>query len=541
MLQQQDTSKPKEWVPVGYWSKTLNSAEQNYSATERECYSVVWAITTLRPYIEWQTFVVRTDHDALRWLLTLSDPSSRLMRWRLRLSEFDFEIQYRPGRVHQVPDALSRLITPESDPKPVDDEIPTFGDHNVLVTTRANNRRSAANGAAASTEETSTGEPDPVNVPTYSQHDDEVMDEVLDDVLDVFDIGIADQAYEPVDITPADVTTKITIEETLEAQKTDSFCQNVLARQSKRIDSAFFEGPDFLLRRRHPCEPDIEQVVLPDTLRPRVLQLAHHVKLAGHPGQTRMYYNVRRTYYWPHMAADIFATVRNCTTCAKKRLKLRKRTNPLKLFPARKPLASLCIDILGSLTKSKRGYVFLLVITDRFTKLTRVVPLRKITAYNVAVAFVEHWVFSFGPLECVISDNGKQFAAKFFQAVCELLGISNVFTSTYHLQKNGQVERYNRTILAMLRNCVNEHQNDWDDFASVLTYAYNNHVHRSTGTTPFDLVLSRPQPAFSLYHNERGVRKPSEEQREHYIVGSNAPKVVQSPFANATTVQTGFR
>ena len=69
----------------------------------------------------------------------------------------------------------------------------------------------------------------------------------------------------------------------------------------------------------------------------------------------------------------------------------------------------------------------------------------------------------------------------------------------------------------MLRNYVNEHQNDWDEFASVLTYAYNNHVHRSTGTTPFYLVLSRPPMAFSLYHNERGVQKPSEEQRDHYI------------------------
>ena len=117
LLQQQDLSHPKEWMPVGYWSKTLSSADQNYIATERECYSVVWAITTLRPYIEGQKFVVRPDHDALRLLLTLSDPSGRLMRWRLRLSEFDFEIQYRPRSVHQVPDALSRLITPGSDPK----------------------------------------------------------------------------------------------------------------------------------------------------------------------------------------------------------------------------------------------------------------------------------------------------------------------------------------------------------------------------------------------------------------------------------------
>ena len=140
------------------------------------------------------------------------------------------------------------------------------------------------------------------------------MDDVLDEALDVFDIGIAEGTYELMDVTPADVLTKITIDEILEAQKTDSFCRTVLSRQSKRYDSAFFKGPDVLLRRRHPRKPDIEQVALPDSLRPRVLQLAHHAKLAGHPGQTRMYYNIRRTYYWPHMATDIFATVRNCTT-----------------------------------------------------------------------------------------------------------------------------------------------------------------------------------------------------------------------------------
>ena len=63
---------------------------------------------------------------------------------------------------------------------------------------------------------------------------------------------------------------KITIEMILEVQKTDSFCQTVLASQSKRYDSAFFGGPNGLLRRLHPRKFDIEQVVLPDSLRPRV-------------------------------------------------------------------------------------------------------------------------------------------------------------------------------------------------------------------------------------------------------------------------------
>ena len=111
LLQKQNETK-NEWTPIGYWSKTLTDTERNYSTTELECYSVVWAVTTLRPYIEGETFTVRKDHDALRWLMTLTDSSQRLMRWRLRLSEFDFTIQYRPAIVNQVPDALSRIISP---------------------------------------------------------------------------------------------------------------------------------------------------------------------------------------------------------------------------------------------------------------------------------------------------------------------------------------------------------------------------------------------------------------------------------------------
>ena len=99
LLQQQNEKEPHEWTPIGYWSKTLTDCERNYSTTERECFSVVWAVTTLRLYIEGLKFTIRTDHDALRWLTTLTDSSGRLMRWRLRLSESDFTITYRPGRV----------------------------------------------------------------------------------------------------------------------------------------------------------------------------------------------------------------------------------------------------------------------------------------------------------------------------------------------------------------------------------------------------------------------------------------------------------
>ena len=127
----QEHEEPNVWSPVGHWSYSLSDSERKYSATEHECFTVVWAVRTLRPYVEGTKFTVQTDHDALRWLMFLTESSGRLTRWRLRLAEYDFTIQYRPGRVHQVPDALSLIVSPRvaDDPRPTvegDDDIPTF-------------------------------------------------------------------------------------------------------------------------------------------------------------------------------------------------------------------------------------------------------------------------------------------------------------------------------------------------------------------------------------------------------------------------------
>ena len=125
-----------------------------------------------------------------------------------------------------------------------------------------------------------------------------------------------------------------------------------------------------MLCRRHPRDQTIVQAVLPSSLRHRLLRLAHHSPLAGHPGQTRLHRRLRRSYYWPHMAAHVGAAVRECAPCAKNRLRLLRKASQMKLFPATAPLESVAIDILGSLPKSSRGYLFMLVISDRFTKLT---------------------------------------------------------------------------------------------------------------------------------------------------------------------------
>jgi len=208
-----------------------------------------------------------------------------------------------------------------------------------------------------------------------------------------------------------------------------------------------------------------------------------------------MYNTLTRGYYWPTMIVDVHATVRACETCAKDRMQFIQHTNPLKLFPAKRPLDDVAIDIMGPLPKTTHGKLYILVMMDRYSKLCRLAAMTNVRAETIARAFVEEWAFTYGPPKTLLSDNGKQFISKLFQDSCRVLGIKNRYTTTYHPQANGQVERFNRTLASMLRNFVAEDQQRWDEYLPALCYAYNRCVHRTTNTTPFDLILSRPPPA----------------------------------------------
>ena len=135
------------------------------------------------------------------------------------------------------------------------------------------------------------------------------------------------------------------------------------------------------------------QVVVPQSLKDGVLGLSHYAKLAGHPGGRKLYKTLRRHFYWPTMALAWYTVAKNCAACARARVKLRKNTKEMKLFTPKAPLEFVAIDILGELITTKRGHRYILVISDRYSKLIRTVPLKKITAAHIAQAFVPHWVF----------------------------------------------------------------------------------------------------------------------------------------------------
>ncbi|UYV71916.1 hypothetical protein LAZ67_9001140 [Cordylochernes scorpioides] len=94
--------------PVQYFSRALRAHERNYTVSELECLAIVESVDKFRIYLTGIKFTIYTDHQALQWLKTIKNPSSRLFRWSLRLSTYNYEIHYLKGSQQYEADLLSR-------------------------------------------------------------------------------------------------------------------------------------------------------------------------------------------------------------------------------------------------------------------------------------------------------------------------------------------------------------------------------------------------------------------------------------------------
>ena len=95
--------------PVAYASRVLNAAESRYATVERELLAIVFFLKYFRPYLYERHFTIYTDHKPLTGIMKLSDQTSRLARWNLKMQDYDFDIKYRPGSKHGNADGMSRI------------------------------------------------------------------------------------------------------------------------------------------------------------------------------------------------------------------------------------------------------------------------------------------------------------------------------------------------------------------------------------------------------------------------------------------------
>ena len=104
-----------------YASGLMDKHQINYTISEKEMLAIVWSCVKFRHYLLGQRFKIITDHCSLCYLMKLRNPSGRLCRWALKLMEFEFDIVYKSGKLHNNVDTLSRAPTDEIVDKSVED------------------------------------------------------------------------------------------------------------------------------------------------------------------------------------------------------------------------------------------------------------------------------------------------------------------------------------------------------------------------------------------------------------------------------------
>ena len=108
VLRQRDPNSTPDQYVIGYFSKSLLSYQENYSVTELELLAIVEAVDYWHFYLTGVNFTIFTDHQPLKAVKKLTKPNSRLFNWAMRLSLYQFKIEYRPGKDNQDADYLSR-------------------------------------------------------------------------------------------------------------------------------------------------------------------------------------------------------------------------------------------------------------------------------------------------------------------------------------------------------------------------------------------------------------------------------------------------
>jgi hypothetical protein len=191
------------------------------------------------------------------------------------------------------------------------------------------------------------------------------------------------------------------------------------------------------------------------------------------------------------MSDDIRNYCRQCDKCTARKLSKEGNKAPLGQYLVGEPMERVALDILGPLPLSESGNKYILVIMDCFTKWTESIAIPDQEAKTVAQALLNNFISRFGSPLQLYTDQGRNFESALFQELCDLLDIDKTRTTSLRPQANGMVERFNRTLVAMLSMYCQDNQNDWDKNLQQVMMAYRSSPHASSKVSPNKMVFGR--------------------------------------------------
>ena len=132
-----------------------------------------------------------------------------------------------------------------------------------------------------------------------------------------------------------------------------------------------------------------------------------------------------------------------------------------------------------------------LAVTVHFTRYAQAYVSRTQTAHTTARNLWDKFIVHYGLSEKILSDQGCKFESQLVADLCKLMGMQKIWTSPYHLQTNGQCERFNSTLINMLGTLPSEKKSEWKNHIGMLVHAYNCTRNSATGLRPYYLMYGR--------------------------------------------------
>jgi hypothetical protein len=346
---------------VAYASRQLKVHERNYPTHDLELAAVVFTLKIWRHYLYGAKFEVFSDHKSLKYLFSQKELNMRQRRWMEFLKDYDFELNYHPGKANVVADALSRKTLHMSSLMARELElIEEFRDLSLVCSMTPHSAKFG-------------------------------MLKISNNVL----------------------------EEIKEGQATDPEMAKYreLVSQGRGTDFRIDEDGVLKIQNRI-CVPNIPE------LKKSILEEGHKSKLSIHPGANKMYQDLRGVFWWQGMKQDIARYVYACLTCQKSKIEHQKPIGLLKpLNIPEWKWDSISMDFVSGMPRTVGGYDAIRVIVDRLTKSAHFIPINlTFPLQKLADIYVKVIVKLHGVPSSIVSDRDLRFTSEFWRQLQEALG-----------------------------------------------------------------------------------------------------------------------
>lgn len=227
--------------------------------------------------------------------------------------------------------------------------------------------------------------------------------------------------------------------------------------------------------------------VVPKGVRWQILKQCHDD--IGHFAFEKTLAKVKESYWFSKMRRFVKKYVDSCLECAYSKSSSRRKP-PLHPIPKiDSPFATLHIDHVGPFVKSSKGSTHLFVIIDAYTKFIILKPVRS-TKTSIAIEKLREYFSIFGVPKRIISDRGSSFTSTNFKTFLDGLGVKHVLNAVATPRANGQVERYNRTLLdALTAKCAGQNEKKWDLHVLDVQWGLNNTLNKGIGRSPSEALF----------------------------------------------------